>query len=661
MRNKELPGKLVKWRGKFENAKSKYDEQLTRFGEAEKLYDGAHEMVGSDGPKKARATQVRNLCYEMVESEVDSSVPRPKVTALHKEDEKLARKIEAFLLNEAARLPMAEINDRTERETYIYGISYMDVCWDALGGMHETLGAADVKSLSARQIIPQPGIDDLYKMDYFFAVQPMSVEAVKKRYGVSLTHSGEDEKEVRQRGGELIEAEDMVSVVSAYYRNENGGVGCYTWCLDEELEDFEDFMSKQQRVCSRCGRVVKGDKCECGSTKWHMEAMETTTIDLPVMTAFGELQPTRMVPKPVMGADGEPMMEAAEDENGIMQPVLDEDGNGIILMQEREEKVEIPVYKIKEWPVIARKNISRGNTFCGVSDVEVIQDQQELVKKLGSKIQEKLLGGGSFVTLPEGVNIDTSNREFKVLRLETPAQKNLIDVLTIQPNISYDIQMMQSFYEIAKSTLGISDSYQGKYDASASSGAAKQAQISQAAARLESKHVMKYAAWARLYRMIFLYWLAFADDPACVSDKSMGVTSYEEMSKWEFLKRDKAGELYWNDEFLFDVDSQALTVADRRALQDEAKQNFASGVFGDPASSSTRVRYWRYMAGLHYPYAEEMLRISVEAQKEEEKKAMAQQQIQAIANGAAEGAAEGYALAGMDISPRAAEIGGMQQ
>jgi len=144
---------------------------------------------------------------------------------------------------------------------------------------------------------------------------------------------------------------------------------------------------------------------------------------------------------------------------------------------------------------VLRRSVSRFGSLLGTSDVEVIRDQQETVKKLGSKLNEKLMKGGSYVTLPRGVDIETTDRELKILRLDNPAQKALIDVLTVQADVSRDIHLLEENYQWAKSTLGINDSFQGKSDSTAVSGTAKQFAAAQASGRLESKRRMKNAAY----------------------------------------------------------------------------------------------------------------------------------------------------------------------
>ena len=121
----------------------------------------------------------------------------------------------------------------------------------------------------------------------------------------------------------------------------------------------------------------------------------------------------------------------------------------------------------------------------------------------------------------------------KVVRLKNQAEKALIDVINLAPSVSQDISMLEQNYQWAKSTLGITDAYQGKYDASATSGTAKQYSINQSAGRLESKRIMKNDAWAQLYELMFKYLLAYADQKLPVTYKGEdGKELYEEFDRY---------------------------------------------------------------------------------------------------------------------------------
>ena len=58
---------------------------------------------------------MRNIVYELLESQVDPTIPMPRVEAIHPEDEALARGVEALLRHEVQRLHLTEKNDIQER------------------------------------------------------------------------------------------------------------------------------------------------------------------------------------------------------------------------------------------------------------------------------------------------------------------------------------------------------------------------------------------------------------------------------------------------------------------------------------------------------------------------------------------------------------------
>ena len=77
---------------------------------------------------------------------------------------------------------MEAVNDSNERETYLHGGSFVQIDWDMLGGLHRALGSVSVQDLATRQVIPQPGGDWLEELDWYFIVQPMTREKVKRVY-----------------------------------------------------------------------------------------------------------------------------------------------------------------------------------------------------------------------------------------------------------------------------------------------------------------------------------------------------------------------------------------------------------------------------------------------------------------------------------------------
>ena len=103
-----------------------------------------------------------------------------------------------------------------------------------------------------------------------------------------------------------------------------------------------------------------------------------------------------------------------------------------------------------------------------------------------------------------------------------------------------------------------------------------------------------------------------------------GEESTNRFSRWDFLKKDDAGEYYWNDRFIFDIDSSEPLAANREAMWQETRQNFQSGTYGDPADPETLIMFWAKMERLMYPGAGETLRYLREKQEKAQAAAASQ-------------------------------------
>src|SRR5699024_4328537 len=152
-------------------------------------------------------------------------------------------------------------------------------------------------------------------------------------------------------------------------------------------------------------------------------------------------------------------------------------------------------------------------------------------------------------------------------------------------DLEYELLYLSNVYEEARQILGITDSFQGRADSTATSGKAKEFSAAQAAGRLESKRVMKNKAYADLFRMMFEDWLADVHEPGPVTDLDAQVHSqYEQFNRYDFLEQDSDGQYYWNDQFLFSVDTTDTLASNREAMWQETRQNLQNGAFGDPAA-----------------------------------------------------------------------------
>ena len=136
----EEAAKIDKARRQYETAKSAYSGELSKMTENEALYNGSREVKGNPNkPSKSAkklSINVRNIAYELIESQTDSSIPMPKVTPIHEEDAERAKIIEDMLQNEIRLLHFNVLNDKQERTVPIQGGSFFQVEWDNKKGFH---------------------------------------------------------------------------------------------------------------------------------------------------------------------------------------------------------------------------------------------------------------------------------------------------------------------------------------------------------------------------------------------------------------------------------------------------------------------------------------------------------------------------------------------
>ena len=597
--------KLNKWSARLQTAKDSYADTRKTMKKYTEYYNGDRNVQPNPNlgaaPTK-QATNVRNIVYELIESQVDSSIPMPKVRAIHEDDEDLARKIEKMLENKIKSCNFAVLNDDMERIVPMVGASYFYVQWDQNKGLHSELGDLRVKEIHPKKLIPQPGVIDFEDMDYFFIQEVMTKDNVKRIYGIDVEEAENDQPEATADIKNAMSNGDIVTTNTAIYRNDHGGIGCYIWVDRVELLDIEDYQSRQLDHCAKCGAVMSNGVCpECGSKKSKKmpEDYEEIAEGIDVRVDMGG---TRHI---------EPYDEEIDrDEEGNPIPIMDElgrpvlDNQGMPRVQVKKVKKKIPYYTPNMFPIVLRKNISKNDQLLGASDTEVIIDQQDTVKKLGTKINEKLLKGGSFVTLPKGVDVEKTDKEFKIVRIDNPAQMQMIQAINLQPNTTADENFLEINYAWAKSTLGITDAYQGRFQASETSGTARQYAINQAAGRLESKRTLKNEAYARLYELMFKFWLAYSDqDTEISSTDPNGQTVYDQLNRKEFLKIDPSGEFYWDDEFIFETDPTSTLMANREAMWNQADMKLQSGAFGPVGDLETSRLYWNIQKANGYPNA----------------------------------------------------------
>lgn len=623
--------KLERWKERLSRDSAAYSKQREKMDARELLYMGSHDIAAVGGGHAKPATHVRNIVAELIESQVDSNIPQPKVTARRPEDEKLAKMIEDMLRNELDRLDFERMNDLQERTAPIQGGSFFLAEWDNTERSHTTVGEIAVSLIHPKQVIPQDGVfAGVQEMDHLILAIPQTKASIRKKYEVDVSGEAEQDPDVKG-AGETGTAEEMVTQYIGFERGENGRIGMYSWAGDTQICDISDYQARRLGVCKKCGQPGQKPCRYCGSESFETRAQEFETVLEDIVRSDGEVIPALSVTP---------------------------DGYGNLA----EGYTKLPAYVPDVFPVVLRKNVSVYGQLLGDSDVDKISDQQNSIKKLSTKALEKLLKGGSFVTLPAGLKFETTDEELRVVRIENPAELAMIKTESLQPDVSGDLAMQEKLYEEARQIVGVTDSFQGRKDPTATSGKAKEFAAAQTAGRLESKRIMKNAAYAELFEIMFKLKLAYADEPrAVVSRDERGATLYSTFNRYDFLKQDAAGAWYWEDDFLFSTDASATLAGNREAMWQETSLNLQKGAFGDPRDIKTLIMYWTIMEQLHYPLAA-TVKANLQNELEERQKMEAMQmQLQARMQGQAAGFPGGLGSppGGMPAGAPVQTIGGM--
>jgi hypothetical protein len=426
-------------------------------------------------------------------------------------------------------------------------------------------------------------------MDYFFLVFNDTKERIEKRYGVSV------EKEANDPKYDETDNEDIVTQVICYYKK-NGKIGCFSWCGVTVLIDDDNIQARKEKICSYCGKERVGKECVCGSTEFEKRDKDYEYIKQDIETIDGIIPAT----SPAM-EDGQYLTEVVVDPmfGSSVSPTGE-----LVTEEVKMEQTKIPYFYPDIYPVSIRKNVSIDNTVFGSNDMEVIESQQIAIDKLLSKCTEKVLKAGSIVTKKSETDLEFTDEVLQPVNIENPDELNAIKVVDISVNPSSDIDLAKELYYIAKSQLGVSDTFQGKQDNTATSGVAKQAQIQQAQGRLKSKQVMKNECYRRIYKLIFLYTLAYCDDPVPYpSEETDGKPTNVYFNKYDFLETDEYGNYYWDTDYIFDVDQSGFDTNDTNAIMQFIQTDFEKGMYGDPADPETQLYLWQLRSEIGYPYA----------------------------------------------------------
>ena len=615
--------KLQFFKDLFENARGQQAALRDDFEKWSKQYKGDLIIDGSDEP----ALTGRNITYELIESQFSSYLPSTAVTPeiYSERNDRNAKSVERLLKNKRNQLPFEKMNDIDERYSPIYGGSIWLVEWDNSIKTHNTVGDVKITCWSPSHFVGQPCIYDIDDMEYCFITFETTKEDLVRKYGVSIGVADDTESE---NGGET---DETATVNVCYYKNDEDKICQYIWSGDTELQDIEDYYSRKVYVCKNCGR--RKELCTCDKPDYELQDDEYEELDHDIVLSDGSVIPAA---SPVM-KDGQVVMEESQQQailedgsvamdeiNGIMIPAT------VPVQVPKLERTKLPYYTPSKFPIIIRKNTSQEDSLFGQSDCEFIRPQQQAINKIESRILEKLMNAGVYPTAPEDYIGQFDNGLYKNVIKVGQGNYKLFGRIDLQVDLTQDISQSERLYQQSKRIMGITDSYQGQADSTAQSGKAKQIQVNQSAGRLDSKRKMKNAAYAEIDEVIFLYYLAYADEPRAMSYvDSMGRLQNAQFNRYDFIERDENGEYYYNTQYLFGTDLTGDVEQSRETIWSENRLNFQNGCYGNPQELETLLIYWQQMEKHHYPDARDMverIRGIIEAQRQQLEQQLAAEQ-----------------------------------
>ncbi|MDR1329832.1 MAG: hypothetical protein LBK23_09565 [Oscillospiraceae bacterium] len=681
------------WQERLQDNRDAYRFELDRFDRRARYYEGENliePLTAYDTKPNGEyyaTSHVRNIVAEMIEAQISSVIPHPKVTAKRQEDEERARLIERMLESEIDRLGVERLCDLMERLVPINGGAYWMAEWDSSGKGRGGGGDVVLSVVHPSQVIPQDGVTgDVEDMDYFIVGYPQTKTYVKARFGVDVENESESAPEIRTLDDDdRRPADDLVTLYYGYYRNDEGGVGRYAWVNDTSLEDLDDLWARQLERCAECGRLkplfdvdtapelVLGKAQEEADRQARREMWEAS--GLPVLDERSEVvEPeddregaedsgdvesgsagfTSIINtgrRPGVAREGDDVcpycgsrhferarVDYEELPTEITTPLGQQIGGMTSATDAKglfyDRPTRIPLYRVDKYPLVIHKNISVYGRLMGASDVDAIADHQNTTNRLHQKIIDRSIQSGSIITAPVDARIRVDSKDGKVIRLKNPAEKEEFGVYNLDSDVSQQRAYLAEVYEEARQRIGITDSYQGRRDTTAQSGVAKQFAAAQSAGRLESKRRMKEAVFADLYERIFKLKLAYADTGVSVLGyDAQGAPEYLEFSRYDFLRQNPLTlEWEWNDDFTFSIDPSGELAGNRQSMWQETIALYQAGAFGNLSALESLVVLWSKLERASYPDAastKDYFQRALEAQQQAQQQAQLQAQQQA--------------------------------
>ena len=560
------------WNNKYLIAKAEYESSRVNSKEVakwRKAYMGDFNQLDEFGEETdLKMKALRKMAFELVEQKVNANIPAPKMSPRYHSDLIPVDATESLIKHEMDKMLSEEVQDESEHATLIDSTSWFKVSWDPFDNTHERSGMPIVEVCTIDTVFPQPGISNYKKLEYIFHERKMTLAQV-----VDLYDRAVNPKE-----------DDLVDVIECYYLNQDRHVGKFVWTADDltVLANDLEWGMRRRRECTECGNIVPVEaECSvCGSTKFHYVGVKTYTLT----------EDLEYIENPYRSGD------STDQEEDVTQT---NDNKKI------SAGTEIPFYLIRQLPFVPKRTIKLVDDMYGISEVQIALEPQDLINKFYNKAERKSAMSKAYVTKLKDTRIDDENSEITYIEVESAQEGQAMQVKQVTADITEELTMAQTLYEVSKSTSGVTDTDQGKYDPTARSGKAKEMQLVASEQRQAAPQTQRNIAYSGVYELIFKYLLAYSNEERSFIKLLPDGTKREEMwSRYMFLDKDQYGEFYYRDDFAWSVDEASSITEDRASMWQLIDQDFISGTLGSDIDPIRALRmYWHMKDQYGYPTA----------------------------------------------------------
>lgn len=604
--------KLEKWKDKLERCMEQHNTFRDNCIKWDNVYNGtksvdnnAYYVSDRDRTQTSDARQVINIVHQLVESQIQVDIPKPSVEIVEgQEDLERKQMIEGMLTYMSEGTELERMTADNERITKKNGLSVFKVMYNPDYAAHSFRGRIETTNPHSTNVIPQQNVRRVEDMDYIFHIETRTVDHVCRRYGEEFR------EELQDDNAEYGYLENFTDTSDNYDSTHNSKVSVVEcWYKDKE-----------------------GDIC---LITW---ANDTILRDEPKFFYRRDEQGKIIETETIQMTTTDPETQ---------QPTT----------QEIQVKCHVP----KRFPFVIWYNIPREKSYYGKSDVDIVSDQQEAIKKVMSSQEEKLIKGTTKVFVRKGSGLENkiTNATLQVIACDDPVNDVVTkDLKTYdQDYINYYNVMLQA----AKDTLGVTQAYQGQLESSTLSGKAIQQLSQNSEGRLSVKQFEKQLAFRELYRLYYDFLIAFYDDkvPYRIADTSATPNDYKYgyFDKSKLVKQDAAGEYYF-PEFDVYVNTDEGLPKDKNFIIQSMQTALSSQLID-------AVEYWTVLDSIDFPCAGAIL--EMERKKQEQAQQNQQQQQKGPSTSIqfeqlpASGKAQLAAQAGIQVDPQEFEQMQMQE